>query len=202
MSAQLEQYVQASAELEFEDSEDPITLAGASVAWVAKKLLGVTRCFPVGTCQPKEAWTAAREGRACGSLDTKWGRKLESLGLKLSFASEATEFSSDLQRAYQVGADFGGWRKKQEAWEASAPEEENRSLHDMVTRYIEEFGLSPADIFEIAVQARAIGEDQKLFLEARRVNAAAGRQDMPGTEGEQVAHSSPEAGPRAPLPSR
>lgn len=114
---QLQQYAEVSAELEFEDPEDPITTAAKAVSWVANKLLAVARCLPVGKCSPKEAWTVAREGRACGSTDTKWGRKLHSLGLQLTFAKEATDFSSGLQRAYQVGGDFGGWRKKQEAWE-------------------------------------------------------------------------------------
>ena len=59
----------------------------------------------------------AREGRAVGSPDTKWGRKLQGMGLKLVFGKDATDFSSDLQRGYEVGSDFGGWRKKQEAWE-------------------------------------------------------------------------------------
>ena len=84
----------------------------------------VARCFPVGACSPKDAWTVAREGRACGSPDTKWGRKLSGLGLQLVFASESTDFSSGLQRAYQVGSDFGGWRKKQEEWEAKRMKED------------------------------------------------------------------------------
>jgi hypothetical protein len=40
--------------------------------------------------------------------------------VELAVAEAVGELAAAMQRAYQVGADFGGWRDKQAAWEATS----------------------------------------------------------------------------------
>ena len=64
LQEKLEVWLQVGKELEFEDPEDEITKCAKGLSWVASKLLKVARCLPFDTCSPKDAWWAAREGRA------------------------------------------------------------------------------------------------------------------------------------------
>ncbi len=113
----LEKWVQVGVELEFEDPDDEITQAAKALAWVASKFLKVAKCLPFDTCSPKDAWWAAREGRAAASEGTKWHRVLEKHSLKLSIMGLGGTLSEEMQKGYQVGGDFGGWKDKQAKWE-------------------------------------------------------------------------------------
>ena len=113
----LDKWTQVGVELEFEDPDDEITQAAKGLAWVASKLMKVANCLPFETCSPKDAWWSAREGRAAASEGTKWHRVMEKLNLKLSIMGLGGTLSEEMQKGYQVGGDFGGWKDKQKKWE-------------------------------------------------------------------------------------
>ena len=119
----LDKWEQVGEELEFEDPDDEITLCAKGLAWVASKLMKVAKCLPFDTCSPKDAWWAAREGRAASAEGTKWHRVLEKHNLKLSVMSLGNTLSTELQKGYQVGGDFGGWKTKQAKWEEEHKDE-------------------------------------------------------------------------------
>ena len=83
----------------------------------------MANCLPFETCSPKDAWWAAREGRAAASEGTKWHRVLEKHNLKLSLLGLGDTLSTELQKGYQVGGDFGGWKAKQAKWEEEHKDE-------------------------------------------------------------------------------
>jgi hypothetical protein len=117
LQGMLEKWVQVGVELEFEDPDDEITQAAKGLAWVAGKLMKVASCLPFDTCSPKDAWWAAREGRAAASEGTKWHRVMEKHSLRLSILGVGDTLSTEMQKGYQVGGDFGGWKAKQAKWE-------------------------------------------------------------------------------------
>lgn len=147
LQEKLEVWLQVGKELEFEDPEDEITKCAKGLSWVASKLLKVARCLPFDTCSPKDAWWAAREGRAvrrippvnlaasshsqltvavcrqASSDGTKWGRVTTKAHMKFSILGLGETLSQELQKGYQVGGDFGGWKDKQKKWE-----EENQGM--------------------------------------------------------------------------
>ena len=147
LQEKLEVWLQVGKELEFEDPEDEITKCAKGLSWVASKLLKVAKCLPFDTCSPKDAWWAAREGRAvrrspalkphsfrsqpahrgivrqASSDGTKWGRVTTKAHMKFSILGLGETLSQELQKGYQVGGDFGGWKDKQKKWE-----EENQGM--------------------------------------------------------------------------
>ena len=56
---------------------------------------------------------------------------------------------------------------KREAWEASSPDENERTLFHLIARYVDDFSITPGEFMAIGVQARATGEDQKEYLAAK-----------------------------------
>lgn len=119
----LSKWQQVGVELEFEDPDDEITMVAKGLSWVASKLAKVASCLPFDTCSPKDAFWAAREGRAAAGEGTKWHRVFQKYNLKVSIMDIGNTLSTELQKGYQVGGDFGGWKDKQKRWEEQHKEE-------------------------------------------------------------------------------
>ena len=117
----LRSWAAASETLNFADADDgtvdEIGECARAVGWVVSKAMAVARCMPIYTCSPEMAWHVARAGRAAAGLDTKWSRSVAALGMRITILQHTRTLSEKLQRLYEVGSDFGGWKSKQLEWD-------------------------------------------------------------------------------------